>query len=226
MLSSSPAMRNHPLPLVFVCLLSIRGPLPSASAGTGMPPNGPILPTEDYDRLDEDTTVAPVRQSTHAGPLQRCDYHPCREKQTLCEVLAASSGCLCPGLTLHDRRPEPPKLSSVSWNGSAVVVRWCAPNSHVKNYVVTIGGEEMPLLANDRRSAALEQIDGKAEVCVTALNNAGGSERSCMEYQPSSSSLPLTAGLIGGALGLLLLILLVALLCRRRRLKKQETRHV
>ncbi|KAM4546380.1 LRRN4 C-terminal-like protein [Fundulus diaphanus] len=222
-------MRNHPLPLVFVCLLSIRGhcPLPSASAGTGMPPNGPILPTEDYDLLEETvTTVAPVRQSTHAGPLQRCDYNPCREKQTVCEDLAASSGCLCPGFTLHDQRPEPPKLSSVSWNGSAVVVRWCAPNSYVKNYVVTIGGEEMPLLADDSRSAALEQIDHKAEVCVTALNNAGGSERSCMQYQPSNSSLPLTAGLIGGALGLLLLILLVALLCRRRRLKKQETRHV
>ncbi|XP_015238332.1 PREDICTED: LRRN4 C-terminal-like protein [Cyprinodon variegatus] len=219
-------MRNQPLPFVIVCLLSIRGhcPLPFTPAGTGIPPYDPDLATFDYD-YDTSTSSDLIKVPTNTGIPKRCDYNPCREKQPRCEELAASSGCLCQGSTLPDQRPDPPKLQSVSWNGSEVVVQWCAPNSFITAYFVTVGGEKK-MFEEDHRSAVLGQIDHKAEVCVVAANEAGESNKSCMEYQPSSSSLPLTAGLIGGALGLLLLILLVVLLCRRRRQKRKEAMHV
>lgn len=226
--SPSPAMRNHPFLLVIICLLSIggHGPL-NLSAGTGIPPRGPAYPTEDYDDLDDTSTpVVPVKKTTNAVTYSRCDYNPCREKQTPCEVLATSFSCLCPGFSLDNQRPDRPSLRSVSWNGSGVVVQWCAPYSQVTAYVVTVGGGNKQTLKEDQRSVVLDQIDHKAEVCVVAKNSAGDSDQSCMEYQPTNNSLPLTAGLIGGALGLLLLILLVVLLCRRRRQKKQEATHV
>ncbi|MED6263369.1 hypothetical protein CHARACLAT_003937 [Characodon lateralis] len=220
-------MKNRHFLLVIVCLLSIKGPLTSTSAGTGIPPNDLILSTEDYSIFEDSSTpIVPVIEPTNAGTLQWCDYNACREKQTPCEVLSTSLGCLCPGFTLHNQHPEPPSLSSVSWNGSAVVVWWCAPNSYITSYVVTVEGGEKQTLRADQRRAALSQIDHKAEVCVVAVNYAGDSARSCMEYQPSSNSLALTVGLIGGTLGFLLLILLAVLLCRRRRQKKEEARHV
>ncbi|XP_043997063.1 leucine-rich repeat neuronal protein 4 [Gambusia affinis] len=217
-------MRNRPFPLVIVCLLSIRGFCPLSSAGTGEPPRGPVFPTDDYSIYEDVSTPA---MTTNARTFQRCDYHPCKENQTPCDVLAASFGCLCPGISLPDQHPESPTLSSVSWNGSAVVVRWCAPPSYVTSYVVTTKGGEQQIVKVDQRSTTLNQLDHKAEVCVAAVNDAGESGRSCMEYTPASNSLSLAAGLTGGALGLLLLILLVVLLCRRRRQKKKrEATHV
>ncbi|XP_027887717.1 leucine-rich repeat neuronal protein 4 [Xiphophorus couchianus] len=217
-------MRNHPFPLVIVCLFSIRGFCPLSAAGTGVPPRGPVFPTDDYSIYEDVSTPA---MTTDARTFQWCDYHECNENQTPCQDLADSFGCLCPGISLPDQHPESPTLSSVSWNGSAVVVRWCAPPSYVTSYVVTMKGREKQIVKEDQRSTTLNQIDHKAEVCVAAINDAGESGWSCMEYTPASNSLPLAAGLIGGALGLLLLILLVVLLCRRRRQKKKrEAAHV
>ncbi|XP_014886092.1 LRRN4 C-terminal-like protein [Poecilia latipinna] len=216
-------MTQRPFPLVIVCLLSIRGFSTLSSAGTGVPPRNPVIPVEDYDRLDETSTPT---MTTSTGTVPWCDYHSCRENQTPCEDLAASHGCSCPGFSLPEDHPLSPSLRSVTWNGSAVVVHWCAPSSYVTSYFVTVKGGEKQVVKKEQRSTTLKQIDHKAEVCVVAVNDAGESSPSCGEYNPASNSLPLAAGLIGGGLGLLLLILLVVLLCRRRRQKKREAAHI
>ncbi|XP_054900030.1 LRRN4 C-terminal-like protein isoform X2 [Poeciliopsis prolifica] len=184
-------MRNRPFPLVIVCLLSIRGFCPLSSAGTGAPPRGPVIPTDDYDTYEEISTRP---MTTVARTLQRCDFHLCKEKQTPCEELAASLGCLCPGFSLPDKDPESPTVTSVTWNGSAVVVRWCAPPSYVTSYVVTIKGGEKQIVKKDQRSTTLNQIDHKAEVCVVAVNDVGESGRSCMEYTPAQEAKEETGG--------------------------------
>ncbi|XP_004076452.1 LRRN4 C-terminal-like protein [Oryzias latipes] len=211
------AMRNLCFLVIISGLLPLRGssPLPTMS---GVPEDHSRLITEDYNNLEEETS-APA--STHGRSSQLCDYNPCREDQISCEELR-STGCLCPWFTEEDEVPEAPTLKTVSWNGSEVVVRWCAPNSHVKAYVVTVGGQEKQELGWDKRSSAVDGIRRKAEVCVVARNDAGDSQGSCMVYQPTDSSLLLTAGLIGGGLGFLLLLLLAVLLWRSRRQKRQE----
>ncbi|XP_008274431.1 leucine-rich repeat neuronal protein 4 [Stegastes partitus] len=230
------AMRDLPFPFVLICLVFIRGycPLPTTSQVTEMNPTGPVrsrgvspeahvLPPEDYYEGEETTTpIVPDRRSPDGGTSERCDYNPCSENQTPCAELAAATNCLCPGLPSHDDPPETPSLRSVSWNGSEVVLHWCAPNSHVTEYVVTVGGQDRKTFGKEQRSGALGDINNIAEVCVVAVNDAGNSDGSCMMYRPVDNSLPLKAGLIGGALGFLLLLLLAVLLWRRKRQRKQE----
>ncbi|XP_018548160.1 LRRN4 C-terminal-like protein [Lates calcarifer] len=223
------AGRGLPFPLVIVCLLFIRGysPLPTTSRATGTNPVGPLLTkahllsTEDYDDLYGKTTV-PNRVSPDGGIPKKCNYNPCLEGQISCRDLAAATSCSCPGSTLHDVVPDAPFLRSVSWNGSDVVLQWCAPNSYVTHYIVTVGGHEWQQFGKDRRNVALGDIDHIAQVCVVAANDRGNSEESCKMYYPRDNSLPLKAGLIGGALGFLLLLLLAVLLWRCKRQRKQE----
>ncbi|XP_070700142.1 leucine-rich repeat neuronal protein 4 [Pempheris klunzingeri] len=222
------ASRDLPPPLVIICLVLIRGysPLPTTSGVEGPNPTRPLMPhdfpTEDYEQLDDTVTpVIPKVVSPVGGSFQRCDYNPCLESQVPCADLIASTGCWCPGFTLHNMAPEAPNLKSVSWNGSQVVVRWCAPYSYVTAYVVTVGGEDRQSFGRDKRSGGVDNIDHIAEVCVIAVNDAGESG-SCMMYRPRDSSLPLKAGLIGGALGFLLLLLLAVLLWRHKRQRTQE----
>uniref|UniRef100_A0A665U3E0 Uncharacterized protein n=1 Tax=Echeneis naucrates TaxID=173247 RepID=A0A665U3E0_ECHNA len=166
-----------------------------------------MLSTEDYYDLDDPVTPnSPIRMSKPTL-TERCNYNPCLEGQS-CKVLADSTGCLCPGLTLPSVAPEKPNLKSVSWNGSQVVIEWCAPNSYVTAYVVTVAGKERQKFGNNRRTGAVGMIDHTAKVCVAAENDSGISDGSCMKYQPGDSSLALKAGLIGGALGFLLLLFL------------------
>uniref|UniRef100_A0A1A8G1C2 Epidermal growth factor receptor-like transmembrane-juxtamembrane segment domain-containing protein n=1 Tax=Nothobranchius korthausae TaxID=1143690 RepID=A0A1A8G1C2_9TELE len=209
-----------PLPLLIICLVSIN-PLPTASGVTGKPPD-----LSEYDVYEDTVTpsgLVPVSQQS----IQRCDYDPCREDQTPCLTLSAGTGCSCPGFTLDSDIPEAPKLKSVSYNGSGVVVRWCAPYSQVTTYVVAVEGREDELVLEEtRRSGVVQDMDHGAKVCVFAVNSAGKSDGSCMMYRPVDNWLPLTSGLIGGAVGLLLLLLLVGLLWRRRRQKDMETRNV
>ncbi|XP_040906717.1 leucine-rich repeat neuronal protein 4 [Toxotes jaculatrix] len=230
------ASRDYPFPLLIVCLLFVRGysPLPTTSLETGtnpMRPMGPsgfltealVLSTEDYDQLEDPVTpIVPKVVSPHGGIPQRCNYNPCLENQVSCTLMAASTGCLCPGSTLHNRVPDAPDLKSVSWNGSEVVIQWCAPYSYVTAYVVKVGGQERQQFGNHQRSGAVGDIDHITEVCVFAENDSGTSDGSCMMYSPRDNSLPLKAGLIGGALGFLLLLLLAVLLWRHRRQRKQE----
>ncbi|XP_034746338.1 leucine-rich repeat neuronal protein 4 [Etheostoma cragini] len=234
------ARRHLPLSLVIVCLVLIRGysPLPTTSRVAGPNPTRSPTPhevsTEDsvptlndyshYEDTDEytETHTVPSTESPHRGTSDKCKYNPCLESQTPCAELAASSGCLCPGFTLHNQLPEAPKLKSVSWNGSEVVLHWCAPYSYVTGYKVRVVGKDRQTFGKDRRSGGVGHMDSLAEVCVVAVNDVGNSEASCLMYHPGDSSLPLKAGLIGGALGFLLLLLLAVLLWRHQRQRKQE----
>lgn len=225
--------RDLPLPLAIMCLLLIRGhsTLPTsevAGIDSIRPPEPHGLSTgeltsEDYSHYD-DIVTSPSPNIVPPGgrTLKRCDYNPCLESQIPCAELAASTKCLCPGFTLQNVAPEAPELRSVSWNGSEVVIWWCAPYSYVTSYIVTVGGQERQRFGKDQRRAGVGNIDHISEVCVVAVNEAGVSDRSCKKYQFRDSSLPLKAGLIGGALGFLLLLLLVVLLWRHKRQRKQQ----
>ncbi|XP_028451249.1 leucine-rich repeat neuronal protein 4 [Perca flavescens] len=234
------ARRQLPFSLVIVCLVLIRGysNLPTTSQVAGTNPMRPLTPRgvsteapaptlEDYshdDATDEDADnhAGPTTVTPYGGTSDKCKYNPCLESQTPCAVLAASSGCTCRGSTLHNERPLAPELKSVSWNGSEVVLKWCAPYSYVTGYKVTVVGEDTQVFGKDRRSGGVGDVDKIAEVCVVAVNDVGNSTPSCLTYQPKDRSLPLKAGLIGGALGFLLLLLLAVLLWRHKRQRKQE----
>ncbi|XP_059207082.1 LRRN4 C-terminal-like protein [Centropristis striata] len=212
------ASRDRAIPMMIVCLVLIRGSQSAGKIPMRHLTEALVLNTGDYDDY---TATVPSVVTTHRGTKERCDYDPCRENQVPCANLSLSTHCLCPGSTLHNQVPDAPQLKSVSWNGTEVVVQWCAPYSHVTRYVVTVGGEERRTFREDQRSGGVGEVEHITEVCVFAVNDAGDKE-SCLMYQPRASSLPLTAGLIGGALGFLLLLLLAVLLCRHRRQRKQE----
>lgn len=227
------ARRDLSFPLVIICLVFIRGytPLPTASEVTRTNPLSPsgnlhetrALPPDDYyDDGVTDPSIVPDTVSPGGGTSQKCDYDSCLENQPSCAVLAATTGCLCPGLTTHKKIPLVPDLRTVSWNGSDVVVKWCAPNSDITNYIVRVEGQRSWKFGKDQRSGRVGDIDHIAKVCVVAVNDAGESEGSCMMYHPRDKSLPLKAGLIGGALGFLLLLLLAVLIWRHKRQRKQE----
>uniref|UniRef100_A0A3B5KM66 Fibronectin type-III domain-containing protein n=1 Tax=Takifugu rubripes TaxID=31033 RepID=A0A3B5KM66_TAKRU len=118
------------------------------------------LSSEDYSQYGDDvTTVLPSMPAPDGGPLKPCDYKPCLENQVPCSQLAASTRCLCPGFTLHSEVPDAPDLRTVSWNGSEVVVRWCAPYSYVTAYHVTIGGQERRKFGKDQRSGGVGKVE-------------------------------------------------------------------
>lgn len=218
-----------PLPLMIICLLRSLSSLPTISQPPefdpldavtllGSPTEGFVLVTEDYGELDYTTaTSVPVIPTN-----ERCDYKPCLDGQPSCYELSMTTGCLCPGFTLNNIPPEAPPLGSVTWNGTEVIVKWCEPLSDVSEYVVTVGGQDRHTFDATKRSGGIGQVDNVVQVCVSALNEAGESRPSCVMYQPEDRSLPLTVGLVGGALGLLLVLLLVVLVWRRRRQRKQE----
>ncbi|XP_010749413.2 leucine-rich repeat neuronal protein 4 [Larimichthys crocea] len=206
---------DFPFPALIFCLLLVR---PSQASEV------------DPDYNPDYTPPSSPPKTQHPFSGKRCDYSSCREGQVACNVLADSTGCLCPGFTLQNVAPEAPSLMSVSWNGSDVVALWCAPNSYVTGYTVTVrqtltGKEDRLTLGQDKRSGVLGHIDHVSEVCVVAVNDAGQSPEtaSCLPYEPRDSSLPLKAGLIGGALVLLMLVLLGVLLWRRQRQRKQQS---
>ncbi|XP_076024495.1 leucine-rich repeat neuronal protein 4 [Genypterus blacodes] len=235
------ASRDLPLLLMIVCLVFIRGYTPLAATSTrvkgtnltrplrprGSSPGSLDLNPSDYEDLDDvdmSKPVTPIVRVPDAMTRQRCNYNPCLENQTPCSVLAANTSCLCPGSTLYNVLPEAPKKVSVRWNGSEVVVQWCAPLSRVTAYRVTVGGREQARFGQDRRSGGVGDINRSATVCVAAVSDAGVGKDSCATYDPKDHSLALTAGLIGGALGFLLLFTLLFLLWRHMRQRKAESR--
>lgn len=215
------ASARFPVPMMIMGLVFIRGFsfLPTAPGRTRI--LTPWLQTEDYS-VDEDVTTSPTTPATKRGTRVPCDYKPCLENQVPCAELADSTRCLCPGLTPQNEIPEAPDLRSVSWNGSEVVVQWCAPNSHITGYHVTIGGQERRKFGKERRSGGVGAVDDVSKVCLVAVNDAGESRASCKMYQYRDSGLSLRAGLIGGALGVLLLVSLLVVLWRRKRQRKQQ----
>lgn len=217
--------------LAFLCLVVIRG-LSGLPASSGLRPSeeavpppttiDPFLSEEDYN--PGITSEPTASHSTSTGSSERCDYNLCRENQTPCQQLRATRGCLCPGVTLADQPPLGPELRSLAWNGSQVVVRWCAPLSDVTAYLATVGGTKKGEFGTSQRSAGLGAVDDKAEVCLFAVNDAGSSEAVCRIYHyegRGGRGLMLTMVLVGGGLGLLLLLLPIILLWRRRRQRKQ-----
>lgn len=216
------------LPLM-ICLFRTLSSLPTTSQPPefdsldgvtllGSPTEGYVLVPEDYGYLDYTTTSSVAIIPTD----ERCDYKPCLDDQPSCYELSIATGCLCPGFTLNNVPPEAPDLGPVAWNGSEVIVKWCEPLSDVLEYVVTVGGQEKYRFSREKRSGGIGQVDNVVQVCVSAVNEAGESGASCVMYQPEDRSLPLTVGLIGGALGLLLVLLLGVLVWRRRKQRKQE----
>ncbi|XP_019728850.1 leucine-rich repeat neuronal protein 4 [Hippocampus comes] len=216
------------VPLMVICLLLFSGSTsqPTTKRAPGVNrtrPEAIVLPSDDYyDNEDEVATVPTKTISSNGGTSKRCDYNPCEEDQPTCFELSVINDCLCPGSTSHLVAPQPPVLKTVTWNGSDVVLRWCAPHSFVKGYRVTVGGSERQRFGKERRSGGAGLVESVSEVCVAALNDAGESEGSCMMYRPKERSVALKAGLIGGALGLLLLVLLAVLLWRRRQQRKRQ----
>lgn len=220
------ASTGLPIPLTIMCLVFIRGFsfLPMTSGRTQMLTKAPWPTLEDYSQYEDDvTTVSPRTRAPDGVTLKPCDYKPCLENQVPCAKLAASTRCLCPGFSLHSEVPDEPDLRSVYWNGSEVVVQWCAPNSYVTGYHVTIGGQERKKFGKDQRSGGVGTIDDVSKVCLVAVNDAGESLASCKMYQYRDSRLSLRAAIIGGALGLLLLILLLVSLLRCKRQRKEQT---
>lgn len=217
---------DHGLPLALLCLVIIRG-LSALPAASGPPSTvDPFLIVEDYsdDQYPSTTTAPTVPRSTITGPIQRCDYNPCAENQPPCQQLAATRRCRCPGFTLDNQAPLPPELRSLAWNGSQVVVRWCAPYSAVTGYWVTVGGAFRGEFGTGQRSVGLGAVKDKTEVCLSAMNSSGLSKAVCQMYRYDGHGrrgLMLTMVLVGGALGLLLLLLPLILLWRRRRQRKQ-----
>lgn len=204
---------------------------PSPNSTSPLRPRGPgdIRPDDYYEDLYGTATTSQPSVVPHASEEpQPCDYNVCLEQQPPCDQLAASSGCLCPGVSLNREAPEAPTLDGVSKEGTEVVARWCAPYSDVNYYMVTVGGQERLEVAQDRRSVVVGQIESGVEVCVVAVNDAGGStpgEGSCLIYEDSGdSSLALKAGLISGALGFLLLLALALLIWRHRAERKAGAR--
>ncbi|XP_051903419.1 leucine-rich repeat neuronal protein 4 [Hippocampus zosterae] len=216
------------VPLMVICLLLFSGSTsqPTTKQETGADrtrPEALALPSDDYhDNEDEVETVPTKTVPSNGGTSKRCEYNPCEEDQPTCFELSVINACLCPGSTSHLVAPEAPFLKTLTWNGSDVVLRWCAPHSFVKGYRVTVGGSERRRFGKERRGGGVGPVENVSEVCVLALNDAGESEGSCMMYRPDERSVALKAGLIGGTLGLLLLVSLAVLLWRRRQQRKRQ----
>nr|XP_049599746.1 leucine-rich repeat neuronal protein 4 [Syngnathus scovelli] len=220
------------VPLMVICLLLFSGSTPQPTTKQKpevnrtrpLRPSEPLeFPPDEYYDIEQDvTTVAAAAGSTDRGTLKKCDYNPCKEDQPDCSELKIINHCWCPGLSSQFEAPQPPFLRTAKWNGSSVVLSWCAPSSFVKAYRVTVGGIERQMFGKDRRSGGVGLIENISEVCVVALNDTGESEASCIMYQPKDQSLSLKIGLIGGALALLLLLLLALLLWRRRQQRKHQ----
>lgn len=214
------ACRDLPFLLALVCLVLVTSS-EVIRRPRGFSTEEPFSTSEDYGDETYGTELPDVAPPT-GGPPKRCDYNPCLENQVPCDKLAAAYRCLCPGSTLQNEAPLAPRLESVSWNGSEVLIKWCAPHSYVTAYLATVGEVERKRFGKAQRTGGLGNIEHVSKVCVVAVNDAGVSKASCQMYQTPDSSLPLKAGLIGGALGLLLLLLLVVLLWRHKRQRKQQ----
>ncbi|KAJ3589811.1 hypothetical protein NHX12_010652 [Muraenolepis orangiensis] len=190
--------------IVLSLLASWSGPATSTRDPSSAPPGVP-LPPEDYYDVDENDDTLPPRATPFAdlpGPLP-CKYDPCLEEP--CSHLA---GCLCPGVTLESQVPEAP--GKVRLAGRAV--GWCAPYSLVTGYRLHVAGEERLRVDGGQRSGKLEALKDGDRVCVFAENAAGVGPESCVTYRQEGAGTALTAGLVGGALGLALLLALAVLL--------------
>ncbi|CAL8399561.1 unnamed protein product [Boreogadus saida] len=196
--------------------------IPTQESGTNDMLSELLVSDDYYDVLDDpppETKPGPKNESA----LQPCDYDVCLEQKEPCSVLAAGK-CLCPGITLEDMAPEAPTVTSLTPGGSeGVTVRWCAPYSLVTAYTIK-GAEQEPVrVGSHLRSSKLKGLNDGDKVCVLAENAVGEGPESCMVYRAEKDA-ALTAGLIGGALGLGLLAALAGLLWKYTQRRKSGAR--
>ncbi|CAL8276623.1 unnamed protein product [Arctogadus glacialis] len=198
--------------------------MPTQESGTNNMPSE-LLVSDDYYDVFDDTPLETKPGPKHESGQQPCDYDVCLEQKEPCSVLAARKGCLCPGITLEDVAPEAPTVTSLTPGGSeGVTVRWCAPYSLVTAYTIK-GAEKEPVrVGSHLRSGKLKGLNDGDKVCVLAENAAGEGPVSCMTYRAEKDNASLTAGLIGGALGLGLLAVLAVLLWKYTQRRRSGAR--
>ncbi|KAJ7996641.1 hypothetical protein DPEC_G00239150 [Dallia pectoralis] len=238
------ANKDTPTPAIILLLALLNGSssflVRSDPSGTNHTATLPLRPRgHNYDMLElnsydyyDDASDPPGQRPfipTQKPSPQPCAYDLCRELQTPCYQLAVSSGCLCPGETGPHEVPEAPRIRRLTTNESTVVAQWCAPESVVTRYYVTVGnGLRTFAFGPGNRTGAIGEVNPGEEVCVVAVNDRGSSHRhirSCIVYNPrGNDSLALKASLIGGTLGLLVLLSLGLLLWRHRAQRKADAR--
>ncbi|NXN68398.1 LRRN4 protein, partial [Himantopus himantopus] len=195
----------------------------------------PLIQYVDDYEYDEQSTETPVQVAYTA-----CDYNPCRHLQKPCRELQSASQCLCPGLSREDEIPDPPRLREVSEvTDSSAQIRWCAPNSVVHTYELTIHAQ-----GNENRQFVLDNIYSTARqytlynllpyttyhICVTASNKAGSSQtarqgipgNSCTRFKTKPSYKSVFAAL-SAASGLFLISTIVLSVCLCKAHKKPQS---
>ncbi|TRY93971.1 hypothetical protein DNTS_021123 [Danionella cerebrum] len=204
----------------------------SSSISLSQPPNLiRIIEVEDdyYDEETPQTTPVPwnTRATTPHLIRRPCDYDPCVAQKEPCEQISAHTGCLCPGLTGPDARPEPPELRKITQEVRGTRVQWCAPRSFVKFYEVTLkDGEVKQIFGDYLRNGVLPEVNVGDQVCVAAGNDVGISDKTCAHFEaPEPNHALLNMSIIAGAVGILFVIGIVfaIVLWRRRTCRKAET---
>lgn len=188
---------------------------------------------DDYD-YDEQSTETPVQLA-----YTSCDYNPCRHLQKPCSELQSASQCLCPGMSREDEVPDPPRLREVSEvTDSSAQIRWCAPNSVVHTYELTLSH------SNEDRQFVLDNIYSTARqytlynllpyttyhICVTASNKAGSSQtasqgipgNSCTRFKTKPSYKSVFVAL-SAASGLFLISTIILSVCLCKACKKPQS---
>ncbi|NXC71170.1 LRRN4 protein, partial [Anhinga anhinga] len=189
---------------------------------------------DDYD-YDEPSTKTPVQLA-----YIPCDYNPCRHLQKPCRELQSASLCLCPGMSREDEVPDAPRLREVSEvTDSSAQIRWCAPNSVVHTYELTLHAQ-----GNEDRQVVLDNIYATARqhtlynllpyttyhICVTASNKAGSSQtasqntpgNSCTRFKTKPSYKSVFAAL-AAASGLFLISTIILSICLCKACKKPQS---
>ncbi|NXX62602.1 LRRN4 protein, partial [Scopus umbretta] len=189
---------------------------------------------DDYD-YDEESTEARVQLA-----YTSCDYNPCRHLQKPCSELQSASRCLCPGMSREDEVPDPPRLREVSEvTDSSAQIRWCAPNSVVHTYELTLHAQ-----GNKDRQFVLDNIYSTARqhtlynllpyttyhICMTASNKAGSSQtasqgipgNSCTKFKTKPSYKAVFAAL-SAASGLFLISTIILSVCLFKACKKPHS---
>lgn len=195
----------------------------------------PLIQYVDDYEYDEQSTETPVQVA-----YTSCDYNPCRHLQKPCRELQSASQCLCPGMSRENEIPDPPRLREVSEvTDSSAQIRWCAPNSVVHTYELTLHAQ-----GNEDRQFVLDNIYSTARqytlynllpyttyhVCVTASNKAGSSQtarqgilgNSCTRFKTKPSYKYVFAAL-SAASGLFLISTIVLSVCLCKVYKKPQS---
>ncbi|KAM5305115.1 leucine-rich repeat neuronal protein 4 [Glossophaga mutica] len=188
----------------------------------------PILLLDDSSESEGEEVRAPPKDVA-------CDYHPCKHLQTPCADLQRRLRCRCPGLSGEDTIPDPPRLQGVSeTTDTSALVRWCAPNSVVRSYLIRYSPEgwwgNQSVVGDIYTTARQHPLYGLSpgttyRVCVQAANSAGlsqpqasGWREPCATFTTKPSFVLIFACLCAAS-GLLLVctLLLTLCLCRQGR---------